>query len=317
MKKMYYIIPVVVIILALVVSVMRQINVYKNAESVYYKPDIEPKLMAIYDRELSDWPIDYTSQYVDTDYGQVHVIECGNPDREDVVLFHAASVGAISWKNNVEALANDYHIFCIDTLGEGNRSRLKDINDHPQTEQEVADLYHDVFQKLGIEKPRIAGASYGGFIAMNYARFYPDNISKLTMIGPMGISTKVGKTVAIMTSYTFFPYELFAGPITNWALGDNENLNELEDYFSLILKGVLGRTKQPVTLKSEELEEVTVESLLILGTEDALVGDPDDAIEYASAIPNLETLTLESGHLINVEKYTEVNEALLTFFKGE
>ena len=55
----------------------------------------------------------------------------------------------MSWKDNVEALGKTRRLYLIDTLGEGNRSELADVEKYPGTGREVADLYKEVTEQLG------------------------------------------------------------------------------------------------------------------------------------------------------------------------
>ena len=313
---MFIAIGVVLLILAVLIGMaIRQAHIYKKSATIYFRPETEAKLMAVYDRALDKWPVKYTSHMIENKYGTVHVIECGNTDSEDLVLLHAASVGAVSWIKNVEALGETYHLYAIDVLGEGNKSRLADVNKYPETEKEMVDLYHDVFSKLGIVTPHLAGASYGGFIALNYAKNYGDQIKDIMLLGPMGISESVPKVLFTMMLYTFYPYRIFSDPMVKWTVGDTAEIGDTKDYFETILAGVLGRYYRPRTLAKEYLEMIDVPTLLILGEKDQLVGSPEKAKKYVSCIKDLKTVVLDSGHLINVEKAPDVNKLMLAFLK--
>lgn len=62
-----------------------------------------------------------------------------------------------------------------------------------------------------------------------------------------------------------------------------------------------------------ELERLEMPVLLLLGTRDPLVGDGSRAAERAAAMPDLRVETLESSHLVAVERASEVNELLVGF----
>lgn len=314
-KRMYFAVSVLLVIVILVGMGYRQVKIYKNAGSIYHVKGNEERLHQKYEQQLKEWPVVYEQRFIDNEYGQMHVIECGNKDGHDLILFHAASVGSVSWKNNIETLSEDYHIFCVDTFGEGNLTQLNDVEVYPDTEEKVVTMYHELFEVLEVEKPYIAGASYGGYLALIYAKNYPDNVEKIALFGPMGISKGVGKTVAILTLYSFYPLEIFRQPIINWSTGSSEAVKESVDYFRINVEGTLGRYYIPRTLAPEFLEQIETEVLLVVGTQDALVGNPEDAIKYASSMPNLSTEVLESSHLINVEKADESSDLMFEFFR--
>ncbi|MBN1776706.1 MAG: alpha/beta hydrolase [Clostridiales bacterium] len=301
------------IISVMVAAVVIQAKIYARAGSIYYKKGIKEKLMAEYDRQLAAFPIPFKERYVQSKFGKVHVVECGNQTGDALVMFHAASVGAVSWKNNVEELGKTHHIFLIDTLGEGNRSELEDVEDYPRTSKEVADLYKDVTEQLGIQRATVAGASYGGFICLNYAFHYPGRVDKIILSGPMGVAKSVMKVILKLTFYSFYPYAVFRRSMAKWAFGNGPGLEDATRYFHIILEGVLGRYYAPKTLEVEVLRSIKAPVLLVLGKRDSLVGDTKKAAEYAANIPNLTIKTLNSGHLINVERSGEFNQLLLEY----
>lgn len=301
------------LLIALIVAAFLQAKLYARAGSIYYKKGVREKLMTEYGRQLEAFPVPYETHEVETRYGTVHVIACGDKNGPPLVLFHAASVGAVSWKNNVESLGKAHRLFLIDTLGEGNRSELADVESYPKTGQEVADLYLDVTEKLGIKRASVAGASYGGFICLNYAFHYPERIDKIILSGPMGVAKSVMKVILKLTFFSFYPYAIFRKPMAKWAFGTAPGLAEPTRYFHIVLEGVLGRYYAPRTLEAEVLQSIRSPVLLVLGRRDALVGDAAKAAAYAANIPNLTAKTLDSGHLINVEKSGEFNELVMDF----
>ena len=83
----------------------------------------QKELMNIYDQKVKDWPEDTEDIYIKTSYGSVHVLACGSKYKPPLLLFHAASMGAHSWAENLEPLLSNYRIFAIDNIGEGNKSK--------------------------------------------------------------------------------------------------------------------------------------------------------------------------------------------------
>ncbi len=310
MIALYIFVGIVIII---VVLIAKQVRVYNKAGSIYYKVGVKDKLYSIYEKQLEEFPVEYKEHYVETEYGKVHVIECGDIRFEPLVMFHAASVGSMSWKDNVYELSSKYHLFLVDTLGEGNKSELNDVDIYPKTSEEVAELYKDVTQKLGIEKSHIAGASYGGFICLNYAFHFPERVDKMVLIGSMGIAPSVPKVIAKLTLYSFFPYKILRKNMAKWAFGESSRLDSAREYFSAVLVGVLGRYYAPMTTPQDMLRNIEADTLIILGKNDNLVGSPQKSVKYTSSMKNVKHIVMESGHLINMEKSNEVNNAILAF----
>ena len=56
--------------------------------------------------------------------------------------------------------------------------------------EEIEDLifhYRDLCETLGLDRPALAGASFGGWLAAEWALRYPDTLSSLMLIDPLGL----------------------------------------------------------------------------------------------------------------------------------
>lgn len=305
---------ILLVLVVLIFFAIRRANFLGKTTSIYYEPTIKPQLDELYDEKLAEWPVAYETCYIDTVYGEVFVIISGQKEAQPILLLHAASVTSMSWINNVAALAKNYRVYAIDTIGEPGKSQLSDVNHYPKSGRDLADLYTDITQKLGIENAYVVGASYGGFIAANYAIYAPERVKKLALLGSMGVTPNTGWVAIKLTLFTFYPVEPFKAHMVTWSLGDNSSLDWCLKYFRLVLDGVQGRFFPPATFKPDELQRINAPILLVLGTKDNLVGDPGKVRQYAQGIPNLRVEVLDTGHLIGVEQPERVNELILDFF---
>jgi hypothetical protein len=90
--------------------------------SIYKSPQVEARLMEIYDEKMADWPVPYRDVFLDTAYGKVHVSVSGPEDAPPLVLLHASGVASWSWKFNVEEFSDRYRLYAIDTVGDVGRA---------------------------------------------------------------------------------------------------------------------------------------------------------------------------------------------------
>ncbi len=51
-----------------------------NKYSIYENPEIEKKLMAIYENRMAQWPVPYESRYINSQYGKIFAIISGPED---------------------------------------------------------------------------------------------------------------------------------------------------------------------------------------------------------------------------------------------
>lgn len=301
----------------LALLVLKQVAFKSDPKTSIYISEVNrTRLMAIYDSLLKDWPGDSKSHSLSTEYGKVHIIECGNVNQPPLVMLHAASMGAHSWKENLEHLLEHYHIFSIDNPGEGNRSNLKDAMVYPKSPEEVADFYCELMDSLEIDSAVVFGASNGGFIAQSLALHHPEKVSKLALFGPMGLTQLTAGSVAMMGLATMYPFQFLRDAVADWALGEDPVChNKYGDWFNEIMKGTIPSVTMPVPMSTEQKNQIDIPVLLFLGSHDRIVGEAETAKKAADDYPDIRIEILESGHLIAVECAEKVNKIVSEFLE--
>lgn len=282
--------------------------------TIYTSDENRQKLMELYNNKLASWPAGTYDIYIDTDYGIMHILSCGSPENPPLVLLHAASMGAHSWAENIDALIDRYHIYAIDNIGEGNKSVLKHAGKFPKTGKEIADLYASVFDSLKIKQAHVFGASNGGYIAQVLAFHHPEKVKSLALFGPMGLTQLSNKSVFMMSIGSMYPFRFIRSTVTHWAIGKNDYCNQkYGDWFDGIIKGTIPSIGRPVPMTKAQKEAMDLPVLLFLGTKDPIVGNTEKAKEKALFYPNIQIEILESGHLIAVEQRDRVNKKIREF----
>jgi pimeloyl-ACP methyl ester carboxylesterase len=253
---------------------------------------------------------------LDTQYGQVHVIVSGPEDRPPALLLHASAMSSWSWMYNVEALNEHYRTYAIDTIGEVGKSRLDSLDNHPADGRAWSDLVADVADMLEVERAYVVGASYGGFIATNYALDYPERVEKLALLGPMGMTPATARTATRIAFVQMFPLAPVQANTTRWALGEDPFVQqEYGEWFGLVMTSSVPKEPWPTTFTPEQLQGMDVPVLLILGERDALTSDPETVKPLANHVPNIQIEVLDTGHLIGVEQPEAVNDLLVSFLE--
>ncbi len=284
-----------------------------NPDSIYRTPEVQKKLMRIYDERLSRWPVPYESRYLNTPFGKVHIIISGPETGSPVLLLHASAMASWSWLYNIRGLNGYYRTYAIDTIGDAGKSMLADIRHFPNDGRALATFYAEIMDSLGINSATLIGASQGGFIATNIALYRSERVNKIILCGPMGYTGTNASVLRILFT-TMFPLKAIQTSATHWAFGDDPRINrEVGEWFTLILEGVISRQARPVPFAKEQLQSLKMPVLLLLGKRDGLVGDPGDARQLAQNIPNAEVRTLDTGHLISAERPQAFNKLVVDF----
>jgi pimeloyl-ACP methyl ester carboxylesterase len=283
--------------------------------SVYKSPQVKAQFLEIYDEKMTEWPVPYKDVFVDTEYGKVHVIASGPEEAPPMLLLHASGVSGWSWKHNVEALSQDYRTYAIDLISDAGKSEFTNLDNIPKTGEDLARLYAEISDKLGVEKAYVVGASEGGFIASHYALNYPERVEKLALMGPMGYSGAVQSIIRI-TFTVFFPVKPVQDSTFKWAFSDSTQLKEeFAEWFPLTMTGLNSVKVAPMPLSPEERQSLQVPVLFIFGERDNLVGDAEAARDLVQDIPNVQVEIVEAGHLMGGEIPEECNKLILAFFE--
>ena len=113
-----------------------------------------------------------------------------------LVLLHGWGGNLDSWFPVRQTLKNDFKVVSLDLPGFG-RSPL------PRTVwgvQEYADFIKNFLDDLKTDKPTVIGHSFGGQIALRFARDFPELTGKLILVDSAGIRRKSPKTLAYQTA---------------------------------------------------------------------------------------------------------------------
>lgn len=284
-----------------------------NKYSIYQNPEIEKKLMTIYENRMAQWPVPYESRYINTRYGKVHVIISGAKDAPPIFLLHASAMASWSWVYNIKGLNKYYRTYAIDTIGDAGRSALEDIKKYPNDGKALSELYSEIMNTLGVQKAYFIGASQGGFISTNMALYAPGRVEKLILCGPMGYAGTNISVLRILVT-TMFPIKPIQKSATRWAFGNNSEVNKaVDEWFRLILEGVISRQARPQPFTQEQLQSLNVPVLFLLGKRDGLVGNPENTKALALNIADAQVEILDTGHLISAERPDQFNKLVLAF----
>jgi pimeloyl-ACP methyl ester carboxylesterase len=283
--------------------------------SVYKSPEIKARFMEIYDEKMMSWPVPYEDVFINTQYGKVHIIVSGSEGAPPLLLLHASAVSSWSWKYNIAGLSKKYKCYAIDLIGDVGKSEFSDMNNTLKSGEDQARLYAEITAKLNVNKAFIIGASEGGFVATNYALFYPERVEKLVLLGPMGYAGATESVLRIMFAQ-FFPLECIQDSTFSWAFSNNPKLkSDFSEWFPLVMTGYNPAKVAPLPFSAEERQGLQVPLLFVFGERDNLVGDPDAAKTLVQDIPNVQVEVVEAGHLMGGEQPEQVNAFIIRFFE--
>jgi len=121
-----------------------------------------------------------TEEYLEFPDGRVHLLRGGTG--EPVLFLHAAG-GAGQWLEFHELLARRFEVFAPDHPGFGGSDELPEV----EAMDDLVYHYLDVIDRLGLDRPHVVGASFGGWIAAELAVAAPHAIGSLVLLSAAGL----------------------------------------------------------------------------------------------------------------------------------
>ena len=151
--------------------------------SLYRKADGYEAVVAHYDLSFQRMGIPYETRFVSTRFGHTHTVLCGNKQGAPLVLWHGLNTNATSWIGWIPALASDYRIYAIDTIGGmGKSAPGRPDNRGPDYGFWAA----DVLGGLDLDRSNMIGASNGGWLILKLATIAPERIACAVLMSSAG-----------------------------------------------------------------------------------------------------------------------------------
>jgi epoxide hydrolase 4 len=120
----------------------------------------------------------WTERFLATNGIRLHVIEAGPADAPLVVLLHGFPECWYSWRFQLAALSDRYHVVAPDLRG-------YNLSDKPTQGYDIATICEDVrglIHALGAERAAVVGHDWGGIIAWALAIRAPDAVARLAIL---------------------------------------------------------------------------------------------------------------------------------------
>ena len=110
---------------------------------------------------------------------EIHWEYFGHGDREAFCLLNGLAMHTKAWYGFVPRLQPGFDVLLYDYPGQGQSS----ARDVPYSIPAVASYLTSILDHLSIERVHAMGVSYGGFIALDFARLFQQRLHTLTVSG--------------------------------------------------------------------------------------------------------------------------------------
>lgn len=259
----------------------------------------------------------------ETDVGDLRIAYRMQGAGPPLVLLHGALSDSRAWRNQLEALSDDYTVVAWDAPGCGRSS------DPPETFSlsDYADALAGLIGILGLERPHLLGLSFGGGLALEFYRRYPDVPRSLVLAsayagwaGSLSPEDVEGRLQNGLRQSGWPPERvvekwiptLFSESPPERAVAETAEV--MADFHPAGMRAML-RAFAAADLRGT-LPEIGVPTLLLYGEADRRSPLPV-AREMHAAIPGSELVVMEGvGHVGNVEAPEKFNSAVRGFLSA-
>jgi pimeloyl-ACP methyl ester carboxylesterase len=238
-----------------------------NTESIYKSPAGKSQIMALYDAVLARWPVPYETFNLPTRHGETFIIASGEVSAPPLVLLHGSASNAVSWVGDVPEYSQHFRVYAVDLPGEpGKSAENRPAWDGPG----FAEWLEDVLDGLKIQKTALLGISQGGWTALRFATTRPERVTRLVLLAPGGVMPARSSFIlkAILLSMLG---RWGAERINRIVFGKQTIHPDAVKFMDAILTHFKARIGKEYLFSDDELKHLNMPTLLIGGTEDALI----------------------------------------------
>ncbi|OHD64358.1 MAG: hypothetical protein A2176_01710 [Spirochaetes bacterium RBG_13_51_14] len=134
------------------------------------------------------------SKFVEIDGTRVHYRDEGRGPA--LVLLHGVFSSLHTWDGWIKQLSGKYRFIRLDLPGWGLTGKA----DFEYNMEQYMNFLRDFFMRLGLKEVYLAGNSFGGQLAWNYAVRHPGQVRKLILIDALGYPLKDPIAIKLYTT---------------------------------------------------------------------------------------------------------------------
>ena len=126
-----------------------------------------------------------------SDGNWIHCVVCGDLQKPPLLLLHGYCGGGAVFYKLLGALVQNYCVYLVDLLGMGRSSRPAFYaNTVDETEQFFVQSIEEFRIAIHLERFVLIGHSFGGYMAGCYTLAFPECVSHLVLLSPVGVKQK-------------------------------------------------------------------------------------------------------------------------------
>lgn len=154
--------------------------------SIYRSSMGRQALEEVYAAAIERLEVEADERYVDTRYGETHVLLAGPVDGAPIVVFHGGNATnplTLDWYSD---LANEHRLIAPDTIGQPGYSAETRVDPNGDG---YGEWVVDLLDTFDVQVAPMIGTSYGAGIILRTAALAPERIESTALVVPAGFGT--------------------------------------------------------------------------------------------------------------------------------
>lgn len=235
----------------------------------------------------------------------------------DPLLFvHGFPLNRGTWSKQVEAFKTSHRVIAPDLRGLGG----SEATEGPITMMQFAEDLHALRQHLGLGPVTLIGHSMGGYVALAFAKVFPQALRNLVLVGtragadtPEGAAGRRAMAEKVRAEGSSVVVEAMAPKMLAASNTDATMAESVRGFMATakpegVISALLGMAGRPDA--RTWLGSIRVPTLVIAGSDDTII-PPSESEALAKAISDAQLkLIPDAGHLVAFERADAFNEAL-------
>ncbi|MEU8686430.1 alpha/beta fold hydrolase [Streptomyces sp. NPDC048611] len=264
--------------------------------AIYRSEEGAAEVRQRYQEVLNDWPVPAEQVRVPTREGDTFVLVSGPPDAPPLVLLHGAGANASMWREDITTWAGHFRTYAVDIVGEpGLSAPSRPAVNSPAP----ARWLDDVVDGLGLTRVSMVAASFGGWLAVDYAVRRPDRVTRLALLCPGGLGKQ--RTIRVLRALLVRSFGRWGARRSVRALTGLNSPQDAPVLESLMLTFAHFKPRmEPLPLFSDAaLRSLTIPVQVTVGDRDAMFDSRGTARRIRQCLPHAEVHMLPgTGHAV-------------------
>jgi pimeloyl-ACP methyl ester carboxylesterase len=277
--------------------------------------------LALYQERARSWPVASDTRFIDTPTGQTFVRISGDSSNPPLVLLPGSRDTSLQWIPNIAALSAHYRTYAMESIYDIGLSVADQKLKKPE---HLVKWLDEVLTVLVPESAlRLAGISYGGWLASQYAFRFPQHVQKLVLLSPAATVLPVSLPFLFRALTILLPGTVFIRNFLYWLLQDTLQSGEtgratvdqaVADWI------VAQRCYGPLPLinatviPDQDLHDLQVPTLFLAGENEKVYSAKKAASRLNRVAPQIKTEIIpHAGHDLWMVQAELVNRMMLDF----